>query len=358
MAIANARSYEAERQRAEALAEVDRAKTVFFSNVSHEFRTPLALMLSPLAELSNSLTERLQPDEREQLQLIQRNGLRLQKLVNTLLDFSRIEAGRVQASYEPTDLAAYTAELASTFRSLIERSGITLEIDCPPLPAPVYVDRQMWEKIVFNSLSNAFKFTFAGTIAVRLRSCGDTVELSVRDTGVGIPAAELPRLFERFHRVSGTRSRTYEGSGIGLALVQELVKLHQGTIAVTSLEGAGTCFTISIPTGTAHLPPERISATPTLASTAVGANAYLEEASRWVPSENSELAVLSSELISASLLQPSTFNPQTARILLADDNADMRDYVRRLLSQQYEVCYTRGLGDRKLPWRLSTLPNC
>jgi signal transduction histidine kinase len=208
MAIANARSYEAERQRAEALAEVDRVKTVFFSNVSHEFRTPLTLMLGPLAELSNSLSARLQPDEREQLQPIQRNGLRLQKLVNTLLDFSRIEAGRVQASYEPTDLAAYTAELASTFRSLIERAGITLEIDCPPLPAPVYVDRQMWEKIVFNSISNAFKFTFAGTISVGLRSGGDTVELSVQDTGVGIPAAELPRLFERFYRVSGTRSRT------------------------------------------------------------------------------------------------------------------------------------------------------
>lgn len=334
-ALANARTYEAERQRAEALAELDRAKTVFFSNVSHEFRTPLTLMISPLAELSNSLTDRLQPDEREQLQLIERNGLRLQKLVNTLLDFSRIEAGRVQASYEPTDLATYTAELASTFRSLVERAGVELEIDCPPLSETVYVDRQMWEKIVFNLISNAFKFTFAGTITVRLRSVGAAVALSVRDTGVGIPTTELPRLFERFYRVSGTRSRTYEGSGIGLALVQELVKLHQGTIDVTSVEGVGTCFTLSIPTGTAHLPPDRIDPTRTLASTAVGADAYLAEALRWLPESQQDMNVLGDEEQSSS--SPRRENFSSARIILADDNADMRDYLRRLLSQQYEV---------------------
>jgi PAS domain S-box-containing protein len=337
MTIANAQAYEKEHKRAEALAELDLAKTVFFSNVSHEFRTPLTLMLSPLEELSNSWAQRLQPDEREQLQLIQRNGLRLQKLVNTLLDFSRIEAKRVQASYEPIDLAAYTAELTSTFRSLIEQAGMNLEIDCPPIAEPVYVDREMWEKIVLNLLSNAFKFTFAGSIVVRLRSVGDAVELSIKDTGVGIPAAELPRLFERFHRVSGMRSRTYEGSGIGLALVQELVKLHQGAIDVTSVEGEGTCFTVSIPTGTAHLPPDRIGTTCALASTALGANPYLAEAARWLPQERSEFLVLDSELTSDSPIQTSTVKPQTARILLADDNADMRDYVRRLLSQQYEV---------------------
>ncbi len=211
-------------------------------------------MLSPLEELSDTLDERLQPDEREQLQLVQRNGLRLQKLVNTLLDFSRIEAGRVQASYEPTDLATYTAELASVFRSLIEQAGMDLVIDCPALPELVYVDRDMWEKIVLNLLSNAFKFTFIGCITVRLRSVGDSVELSVTDTGVGIPETELPRLFERFHRVSGTKSRTYEGSGIGLSLVQELVKLHGGTIHVSSQIDCGTTFAIALPFGTAHLP--------------------------------------------------------------------------------------------------------
>jgi PAS domain S-box-containing protein len=338
-AITNAQAYEAERKRAEALAELDRAKTTFFSNVSHEFRTPLTLMLGPLEELSNSLNGQLQPDQWEQLQLIQRNGLRLQKLVNTLLDFSRIEAGRVQASYEPTDLATYTAELASVFRSLIEQAGMALVIDCPALPEPVYVDRDMWEKIVLNLLSNAFKFTFTGSITIRLQPAGNFVELSVTDTGVGISEAELPRLFERFHRVSGTRSRTYEGSGIGLALVQELVNLHGGTIHVTSQVDCGTTFTIALPLGTQHLPQDRIEASRTLRSTALGTDPYIEEASRWITG-SSKSSVLSSELSSELKIQNSklkTQNSQTAHILLADDNADMRDYVKRLLSQDYEV---------------------
>ena len=281
--IANAQAYEEERKRAEALAELDRAKTIFFSNVSHEFRTPLTLMLSPLEEFAQTLDRRLQPDERQQLAMVQRNGLRLQKLVNTLLDFSRIEAGRVQASYEPTDLATYTTELTSLFRSLIEQAEMTLVIDCPPLAEWVYVDRDMWEKIVLNLLSNAFKFTFAGKITVRLQPVGNAVELSVSDTGVGIPEAELPRLFERFHRVSETRSRTYEGSGIGLALVQELVKLHGGTIRVTSQLEHGTTFTIALPFGSAHLPGDRIGSSRTLTSTATGAMPYIEEALRWLP---------------------------------------------------------------------------
>ena len=142
-AIANAQAYEAERKRAEALAELDRAKTTFFSNVSHEFRTPLTLMLAPLEDTIANLNGTIPPQEREQLQLVQRNGMRLLKLVNSLLDFSRTEAGRVQAAYEPIDLATYTAELASTFRSLIERVGMSLIVDCPPLPEAIYIDREM-----------------------------------------------------------------------------------------------------------------------------------------------------------------------------------------------------------------------
>ena len=229
-AIANANAYEEERKRAEALAEVDHAKTVFFSNVSHEFRTPLILMLSPLEEVSATLDSRLQPDEREQLNLVQRNGLRLQKLVNTLLDFSRIEAGRSQAVYEPVDLAIYTADLTSAFRSLIEQAGLSLVVDTPPLPEAIYLDREMWEKIVLNLLSNAFKFTLLGSITVRLQWLTSHVELSITDTGVGILSDELPHLFERFHRAKNSQGRSFEGSGIGLSLVQELVKLQGGTI--------------------------------------------------------------------------------------------------------------------------------
>jgi signal transduction histidine kinase len=335
-AIANAHAYEAERKRAEALAELDRAKTTFFSNVSHEFRTPLTLMLSPLEDAIASLGSTIPLYQREQLQLVQRNGLRLLKLVNTLLDFSRIEAGRVQAVYEPTDLSAFTIELASVFRSAIERAQLRLVIDCPTLPEPVYVDPEMWEKIIFNLLSNAFKFTFEGTITVRLQWKTDHVELAVCDTGIGIPVAEVPHLFERFHRVQGAQGRSIEGSGIGLSLVQELVKLHCGTIKVISVEGTGTCFKIAIPTGSAHLPQERISAGRSLVSTGLGANPYLEEALRWLPETDMNLPIADFGL-EESPTEHTKLESPSSKILLADDNADMRAYVKRLLSQQYEV---------------------
>ena len=175
-AIASVRAYGEQRKRADALAELDRAKTAFFSNVSHEFRTPLTLMLGPLEDVLALPDDRI-PENRELLAVVHRNGLRLLRLVNTLLDFSRIEAGRVQVVYEPTDLAKLTRDLASVFRSTVERGGLHLVVDCPPALAPVYVDREMWEKIVLNLLSNAFKFTFEGEIAVTLRSVGDGVEL-------------------------------------------------------------------------------------------------------------------------------------------------------------------------------------
>ncbi|MEG4217130.1 PAS domain-containing protein [Microcoleus sp. Pol14C6] len=338
-AIANAQAYEEERKRAEALAELDRAKTTFFSNVSHEFRTPLTLMLAPLEDTIANLNGTIPPQEREQLQLVQRNGMRLLKLVNSLLDFSRIEAGRVQAAYEPVDLATYTAELASTFRSLIERVGMSLSVDCPTLPEAIYVDREMWEKIVLNLLSNAFKFTLAGTISVRLQWAENCVELLVADTGVGIPSEELPHLFERFHRIKNSQGRSFEGSGIGLSLVQELVKLHGGAIDVSSTFGQGSCFRVTIPTGTAHLPQERIGASRTLASTALGAMPYVEEAQRWLPESDFRLPILDFELDNNPTklnLAPGNQAAQS-KILLADDNADMRDYIRRLLSGSYVV---------------------
>ena len=334
--VANANAYEAERKRAEALAELDRAKTLFFTNISHEFRTPLTLMLGPIEELITTLNAQLRPDQRQQLALVHRNGLRLQKLVNTLLDFSRIEADRIQAVYEPTDLATYTAELASAFRSLVEQAGLSLIVECPPLPGAIYVDREMWEKIVLNLLSNAFKFTLSGSITVRLRWRESQVELAVSDTGVGIPAADLPQLFERFHRVENFQGRSFEGSGIGLSLVQELVKLHQGTIAVTSCVGKGSCFTVTLPTGSGHLPQDRIGARRTIASTALGILSYVEEAQRWLPEVTSERLETLQGDGEPALSLPASPHP-IARILLADDNADVRDYIRRLLGAGYQV---------------------
>jgi PAS domain S-box-containing protein len=349
-AISGAYTYAAERQRAEALAELDRAKTTFFSNVSHEFRTPLTLMLSPLEELL-AADDKIPAAPRQQLELIHRNSLRLLKLVNTLLDFSRIEAGRMEAVYEPTDLAVVTAELASTFRSLIEQAGLSLVVECSPLPTEVYVDRELWEKIVLNLLSNAFKFTLTGGITVRLQDCQDHIELAIEDTGIGISPDEIPHLFERFYRVKGSQGRSYEGSGIGLSLVQELVKLHGGTIQVVSQPDQGTCITVSIPTGCNHLAPEHIKSSRTLTSTAMGAIPYLEEAWRWLPdyttennrTENNrtENNGLSHRSTLDSTTPPSAPSTQSfasmAHILVVDDNADMRDYVKRLLEQRYRV---------------------
>lgn len=328
-AVTNARAYEEERKRAEALAELDRAKTTFFSNVSHEFRTPLTLMLGLLED---TLTEDGLPRHaQEKLKTAHRNSLRLLKLVNTLLDFSRIEAGRIEAVYEPVDLATFTSDLASNFRSAIERAGLKLVVECPQLEELVYIDREMWEKIVLNLLSNAFKFTLAGEIKVAVKPAGETVELVISDTGTGIPSAELPHLFERFHRVKDARGRSYEGSGIGLALVVELVKLHGGNIRVTSQVDRGTTFIISIPTGTVHLDEQRIGAPRVLSSTGLRAQTYVEEALRWLPAET--------DFQSTTMIRSSSQSAASSagRILLADDNADMREYLCHLLGSNYEI---------------------
>jgi PAS domain S-box-containing protein len=337
-AVAKARAYEEERKRAEALAEIDRLKTAFFSNVSHEFRTPLTLMLGPLEELKREFgaaPEVQASSLYQRIDLIQRNGLRLLKLVNTLLDFSRIEAARFQAVYEPADLSAFTAELANVFRSAVERAGLRFDIDCPPMPELAYIDREMWEKIVLNLVSNAFKFTFDGLIEVRLRNAGTHFELTVRDTGIGIPADELPKLFERFHRVADARGRTHEGSGIGLALVQDLVRLHGGAVAVESVYGRGATFHVRIPLGNSHLPQAQIGSAVRRMSTAIGAQPFVAEALRWLSDTGADVE---HAIWDASAGEQSEGEPtQRPHILLIDDSADMREYLRRLLDDRYDV---------------------
>ena len=336
--LASARAYEQERRRAEALAEIDRAKTTFFSNVSHEFRTPLTLMLGPLEEVLPEAREQLSPQRHEQLVTVRRNAFRLLKLVNTLLDFSRIEAGRVQAAYEPLDLASVTSGIASVFRSAMENAGLRFSVECPPLPEPVYVDRDMWEKVVSNLLSNAFKFTFEGAVTVTLKPVDGAVELQVRDTGVGIPEDQRTRVFERFHRIEGTQARTYEGTGIGLALVQELIKLHSGHVRVESAVGHGSAFIVTIPCGTAHLPAERIQAPRLVAPAGIGAVAYAEEAQRWLPDDWSAADVtMLPSLASRASPPPLEVAAKRELIVVADDNADMRQYLRHLLGGRYEV---------------------
>ncbi len=320
--LANAGAYEAAQKRADALAQIDRAKTAFFSNVSHEFRTPLTLMLGPTEDALGSPERALTGAN---LETVHRNELRLLKLVNGLLVFARIEAGRALASFKPTDLRALTVDLASTFRSALARAGLAYEVECQALPESIYIDHDMWEKIVLNLLSNALKFTFTGKIAVSLRWQAGQARLTVEDTGVGVAENELPRLFERFHRIEGTRARTHEGSGIGLALVHELVRLHGGSIEVESELDRGTTFSIALPAGKQHLPEDSIGDTGRPTPTSAYA-AYVEEALRWVPSSTS--GVPSNRKREAQV---------GARILVADDNADMREYIVRLLGQHWTV---------------------
>lgn len=329
-AFSKVRNHEDEREPAETLAEIDRRRVEFFTNISHEFRTPLTLMLGPLEDLLEHAYVFF-PEDRERLLTVRRNSARLLKLVNTLLDFSHIEAGRVRATFQPTQLAAFTSELAGVFRSTVETAGLKLIIECPPMDEPVYVDRGMWEKIVLNLVSNAFKFTLEGQIEVSLHRNSTSVTLAVRDTGTGIPKYELPLLFTRFHRVKSAAGRSHEGSGFGLALVQDLVKLHRGHVRVESEPGKGSVFTVEVPLGSKHLPSGQIGTGEPFTIRQRG-GAYVAEASQWPsPEEGAQTDSPRNGKYNSSLGRPPSL------ILIADDNPDMRNYVSRLLRERYEI---------------------
>ncbi len=312
----------------EKLAQFDQAKTAFFSNISHEFRTPLALMLGPLDDTLGDSDEALSERNRGRLAMARRNGLRLQKLVNALLDFARLEAGRAEASFAPTDLARATTEIASHFDSACGSAGLRLVVDCSSLGQAVFVDRDMWEKIVLNLMSNAFKFTLAGEIVVRLRATDDHAELTVSDTGPGIPQTELPRLFERFHRIAGAQGRSFEGSGIGLALTQELTKLHGGTIWAESAPGFGSTFHVRIPLGNTHLPPDQVRAAPETYDSSARAEAFVGEALLWLPDDGERIS-----RHAAASIAGHGGRGERPLVILADDNADMRSYLAGLLEK-------------------------
>ncbi|MCD0157877.1 ATP-binding protein [Deinococcus sp. 6GRE01] len=332
-ALTSVTAYEQERQRAEVLAQLDRAKTAFFANASHELRTPLTLMLGPLEDLLTGEQGELSAQQQQTLSMAHRNSLRLLRLVNSLLDFSRLEAGRAQARFVPTDFVALNADLTSSFRSAMNRAGLAFRVELESLPAPVYVDLDLWEKVLLNLLSNAFKFTLQGEVAVTLRAEDRHVVLTVQDTGVGVPAAEVERLFERFHRVEGQRGRSFEGSGIGLALVREIVLLHGGTIEASSEEGRGTTFTLRLPFGSAHLPPDRVAAPTGEQPSTQGALPFVEEALRWLPSAPAPLADPEPD----GPAQPT----ERRQVLIVDDNADLREYLQRLLEPHHDVQVAR-----------------
>ncbi len=339
-AMAGAAAYEEERRRVEALAELDRAKTAFFSNISHEFRTPLTLMLAPMEEVLAKSEQDILPDNRALVGLAHGNALRLLKLVNTLLDFTRLEAGRTKLNLLPVDLGALTSELAAMFDSATDRVGLKLSIDSPPLNKAVLIDPEMWEKIVLNLVSNAFKFTFEGEIKVSLLAdeTEEKIFLRVSDTGTGIPEKELPNLFKRFYRVQGAVGRTQEGTGIGLSLAQEFAKLHSGTISVESKLGKGTTFTVEVPllhADGATDPDGRQGLSPKTAAP------FADEAMRMLPEAFDNVAAVLIQGNNGSDdsgdTDPDIKNAK-ARILLADDNPEMRGYLKRLLAEErYEV---------------------
>jgi signal transduction histidine kinase/ActR/RegA family two-component response regulator len=314
-AVVDARAYASERARAEALAELDRAKTTFFADVSHELRTPLTLLLGPIADALADAGAELPPGVHDQLTLALRNGQRLQRLVNDLLEFVSIEAGRTTPRRVATDLAVDTAELAGVLRAAAERAGLTLTVDCPPLGRPAAVDPRMWEKIVLNLVANAVKYTFVGSITVALRAEDDQVVLRVSDTGVGVPEAELPALFDRFHRVADSPARSREGTGLGLAMVRELAGLHGGTVAVDSRPGVGSTFTVRLPFGE----PDTDDA-PASSTAAVRAAA---------------LTPWDDDLVRQE--RPAAPAGPLGTVLVVDDNADMRAYLSRLLAPSWVV---------------------
>ncbi|HEY9735832.1 MAG TPA: ATP-binding protein, partial [Trichocoleus sp.] len=326
IAVQQARLYQTTRQQAEKLLEMDRQKTEFFQNISHEFRTPLTLMIGPL-EAVVSQGDGLSHD---QASVALRNSRRLLRLVNQLLDIQRLDAGRMQPTFRPCDPAAFVKEIIEAFKPYCDRKGLNLVADLQP-SAPIYLDLEKFDKVLYNLLSNAIKFTPAeGTITVRLRALENACQIEVEDSGIGIREDQLPYLFERFRQADGSSNRSHEGSGLGLALVQALVKLHSGDITVASQYGQGTRFTITLPLGKYHLAPSQIVEQPVNLERQ---RAAVELADVDLPGAGAETAEI------APPLQHENGLPVTLpQILVVDDNPDLRDYVSNVLQRQgYQI---------------------
>ena len=336
IAVQQSRLYQKTRSLANRLLDSDRQKTQLFQNISHEFRTPLTLMLGPL----ESAVAQKQDLPLEQAVLALRNSRRLLRLVNQLLDLQRLDAGRMQPSFRPCNLMEFVGQIVESFRPYCEKKDLQLVTQfrhCPYL----YVDTEKFDKVIYNLLSNAMKFTPAGgKITVRVEPAGDHCLLQIKDTGIGIRTEQIPHLFERFHQAEGSANRLYEGSGLGLALVKDLVELHGGQVSVESVYGEGSTFTVWLQTGTAHLPLDRVLEIPIqvqLRSAAVelaDLEVVEEEESgklgweiRSTERENEEFF----PLVASSPCSP-------AQILVVDDNPDLRTYVSNILrSSGYRV---------------------
>ena len=242
--LAGSRQWAREQERVHALAALDEARTLFLSEVSHEFRTPLTLLLGPLEDVLSGRVENL---DRQELRSMHGGALRLLRMVDSLLDATRLEAGGVTPVPEPVDLADLTQELVRPFEPAVGRVGLELRVDLDPAVGVVELDPHLWEGIVLNLVSNAVKYTPAGSIGVRLERQGDDVVLHADDTGLGIPSGQLARVFDRFHRVRDEHGRSIEGAGLGLAVVARSAEVMGGTATASSVLGEGSHFEVRLP---------------------------------------------------------------------------------------------------------------
>ncbi|MCF2147397.1 response regulator [Desmonostoc muscorum LEGE 12446] len=336
IAVQQSRLYEKTRQQAERLLELDKQKTEFFQNISHEFRTPITLIQGPL-ESAVAAGEGL---SYSQSAIALRNSRRLLRLVNQLLDLQRLDAGRMQPSFRPCDLVEFVSQIVESFRPYCEKKGLHLTTQLDE-SSTVYLDMEKFDKVLYNLLSNAMKFTpEGGTINVRLISENYRCILEVQDTGIGIVKEQIPHLFERFRQAEGSANRSYEGSGLGLALVKELVELHGGQVSVESVYGEGTIFRLWLVTGTAHLPTQQVLETPVELNTS---RASVELADLELLDQTAD----NIEDITKNLSP--TFDTQESlvvtghSILVVDDNPDLRTYVSDILRRNgYQVQTSRN----------------
>lgn len=339
--VLDARAAESERRRAEALAELDEARRRFFADASHELRTPLTLISGPVDGLL-AAPDLAPARARGDLEVVARNTRRLTRLVGDLLEVARLQAGSAEPRRSPVDLGRFTADVAGMVASAMERAGLDYVVDAPAWGTSVALSRVGWERIVLNLVANALKYTQTGTVTVRLRREGDRAVLTVADTGIGIAADELPRLFERFHRVEGTWARSAEGSGIGLALVRELVEYDGGSVEVESEPGRGTTFTVAMPV-TEVRADDAAADVEDPDDGSDRSRALVDEAELWVPADPTAHG-------------PDPDHPVIGRVLVADDNADMRAYVTRLLAPRCTVV-TAVDGDSALELALADPPD-
>ena len=345
IAVQQSRLYQKTRSLAERLLELDKQKTEFFQNISHEFRTPLTLMLGPL-ESSVGAKQGL---TYEQSAIALRNSRRLLRLVNQLLDLQRLDAGKMQPSFRPCNLVEFVSQIVESFRPYCEKKGLRLITHLEECPQ-VYLDTEKFDKVLYNLLSNAMKFTpDGGTINILVQPAGKNCLVQIKDTGIGIAKEQIPQLFERFRQAEGSENRSYEGSGLGLALVKELVEMHSGQIEVESVYGKGSSFSIQLRTGTAHLPPDQVI------EVAIELNLHRATVEL---ADLELLEVNTDEPENTILLNPDP--PQTCSqhsILVVDDNSDLRAYVSEILKVNgYQVNTARN-GAEGFRLAVETLPS-